>query len=90
MLTAITITVVVLTLLLPLAAGIYTYTRTGHRSFLQIPFAVVFVPIALSVVTVLLFSLDGGVAPRWAWRLPQLLVTMLLIDAVRRLERRLS
>ncbi len=88
--TALAILLVALALLLPLATGIYTYTRTGHRSFLQISLVVALVPIVLSVVTVLLFSLAEGVAPRWVWRLPQLLVTLLLIDAIRRLERSLT
>ncbi|MBT5775579.1 MAG: hypothetical protein HOH95_14525 [Dehalococcoidia bacterium] len=87
---ALALTVLVTSLLLPLAAGIVAYTRTGHRSFLQIPFAMVFVPIATSVLVVSLFAFDGGVAPRWVWRLPQLLVTVLLVDAIRRLERRLA
>lgn len=87
---ALALAALVTSLLLPLAAGIVAYTRTRHPSFLQIPLVVALVPIVLSVLTVLLFSLDGDVAPRWAWHLPQLLVTLLLIDAIRRLERSLS
>ncbi len=87
---ALALAVLVISLLVPLVAGIVAYTRTRHPSFLQIPLVVALVPIALSVLTVLLFSLDGDVAPRWVWRLPQLAVTLLLIDAIRRLERSLT
>lgn len=87
---AVALAVLLTSLLTPVAAGIFTYAQTRHPSFLQIPLVVALVPIVLSVVTVLLFSLDGDVAPRWVWRLPHLAVTLLLIDAIRRLERSLS
>lgn len=90
MLTALTITLVALALLLPLATGIYTYTRTGHRSFLQIPFATIFLPITLTILAVSWFAWSDLGPPRWAFRLPQLLTVALVIDAVRRLERQLS
>lgn len=76
MLNSLTITLVALTLLLPLVTGIYAYTRTSHHLFLQIPFVVVFVPITTGVLVVSLFELDGGVAPRWFWRLPQILIVV--------------
>ena len=90
MLTAITISFVALALLLPLATGIYAYKRTGLRSFLQIPFATVFVPIALAAVAISWFAWSDDGLPRWVFRLPQLLTIGLVIDAVRRLERQLS
>ena len=77
-------------LLVPVATGIVTYARTRHRSFLQIPLVVAILPIAFSVLTVLLFSLDDGIAPRWAWHLLPFPITLLLIDAIRRLERSLT
>jgi hypothetical protein len=90
-LSALTITFVALALLLPLATGIYTYTRTGHRSFLQIPLTIVLVPFVLGIPLAIWFAWrESGVGWFWLLRLPSLVTVVLMIDAVRRLERRFS
>ena len=81
---------VAITLVAPLVVGILTYTRTGLRSFLQIPFALIFVPVGLGLLLVILYAWTDAGAPRWIVRLPQVAVVPLLIDAVRRLERQFS
>jgi hypothetical protein len=90
-LTALAITFGLTALLVPLATGIYTYTRTGHRSFLQIPLTIVLVPFALGLPLALWFAWrEPGFDWLWLLRLPSLVTAALLIDAIRRLERRLS
>lgn len=86
MLTALTVTILAVALLLPLAIGVVTFSRTRHRSFLQIPFAIVLFPIIALLPLQLLVVLAEIPLPFWLYRLPAIAGTLLVIDAVRRLE----
>jgi len=85
-LTAFAITLLGLTLLLPLVTGIYTYRQTRHRSFLQIPFAIILWPLIVLMPLQLVVVFAEVQLPIWLFRLPSIVGTLLVIDAVRRLE----
>lgn len=87
-LTASAITLLGLTLLLPLVTGVFIYRQTRQRSFLQIPFAIVLWPLLVLTPLLLLVVFAEVPLPFWLYRMPAIFGTLIVIDAVRRLEGR--